>query len=72
MVHVNRNSTHRGGEMKKAGITSKARGLFERPAGSGCWWINYYVDGKQHREKVGRPGMHLPFIRNGKLMHDAS
>jgi integrase len=35
---------------------SSARGLFERPAGSGCWWINYYVDGKQHREKVGRRG----------------
>lgn len=30
------------------------RGLFERPPGSGVWWINYYVDGKQHREKVGR------------------
>jgi hypothetical protein len=27
--------------MKKA----KAKGLFERPAGSGCWWINYYADG---------------------------
>ncbi len=30
------------------------RGVFERPPGSGVWWINYYVDGKQHREKVGR------------------
>ena len=30
------------------------RGVFERPAGSGCWWINYYVGGRQHREKVGR------------------
>jgi hypothetical protein len=30
------------------------RGLFERPLGSGIWWINYYVKGKQHREKVGR------------------
>jgi PAS domain S-box-containing protein len=30
------------------------RGLFERPLGSGVWWINYYVKGKQHREKVGR------------------
>jgi integrase len=37
-------------------MKAKARGLFERPAGSGCWWINYYVDGKQHREKVGRRG----------------
>jgi integrase len=32
----------------------KARGLMERPPGSGVWWINYYVGGKQHREKVGR------------------
>jgi integrase len=32
----------------------KSRGVFERPAGSGIWWINYYVKGKQHREKVGR------------------
>src|ERR1035437_10496113 len=32
----------------------KVRGIFERPAGSGCWWVNYYVNGKQHREKVGR------------------
>ena len=30
------------------------RGLFERPPGSGVWWINYYVKGSQHREKVGR------------------
>jgi integrase len=30
------------------------RGLFERPLGSGVWWINYYVKGHQHREKVGR------------------
>ena len=30
------------------------RGVFERPAGSGIWWVNYYVNGKQHREKVGR------------------
>lgn len=34
----------------------RERGIFERPAGSGCWWINYYVNGKQHREKVGRRG----------------
>ena len=30
------------------------RGIFQRPAGSDCWWVNYYVDGKQHREKAGR------------------
>ncbi len=30
------------------------RGLFERPKGSGVWWIHYHdVDGRKHREKVG-------------------
>ena len=34
---------------------SKAiRGIFERPDGSGIWWINYYIEGKRFREKVGR------------------
>jgi hypothetical protein len=32
------------------------RGVFERPPGSGVWWINFYEHGKQHREKVGRKG----------------
>lgn len=32
----------------------KYRGVFERPPGSGVWWINYYHRGKQHREKIGR------------------
>jgi integrase len=32
----------------------KTRGVFERPPGSGVWWVNYYFQGKQHREKVGR------------------
>ena len=26
----------------------------EQPPGSGVWWINYYANGRQHREKVGR------------------
>lgn len=28
-------------------------GCFQRPPGSGVWWVNYYRDGKQHREKAG-------------------
>src|ERR1017187_9367205 len=33
---------------------SKDRGLFERPAGSGTWWIRYHDNlGKEHREKIG-------------------
>ena len=30
------------------------KGIFERPDGSGIWWINYYIEGKRYREKVGR------------------
>lgn len=30
------------------------RGVFENPVGSGVWWINFYAQGKRHREKVGR------------------
>jgi integrase len=33
----------------------KRRGVFERPKGSGCWWISYFdADRKRHREKVGK------------------
>ena len=28
-------------------------GIFEKPPGSGVWWILYYAAGKRHREKVG-------------------
>lgn len=37
-------------------ITRKERGLFEKVAGSGVWWIRYKVQGVTHREKVGRRG----------------
>jgi hypothetical protein len=30
-----------------------ARGCFEKPTGSGVWWINYFVSGQRHRECVG-------------------
>lgn len=34
--------------------TQNARGVFERPKGSGIYWINYYDGaGRRHREKVG-------------------
>jgi integrase len=34
------------------------RGLFERPKGSGIWWIHYHDgDGRKHREKVGPKGL---------------
>jgi integrase len=36
----------------------KDRGLFERPGGSGIWWIHYHdAEGRKHREKVGKKGL---------------
>lgn len=32
----------------------KTRGVFEKQPNSGIWWIQYYAEGKRHREKVGR------------------
>jgi len=43
------------------------RGLFERPVGSGIWWINYYVEGKQHREKVGRKSDAIALYQTRKV-----
>jgi len=34
----------------------KDRGIVERPAGSGIWWVDYYADGNRKREKAGRKG----------------
>jgi len=34
------------------------RGLFQRPKGSGIWWIRYHdVDGREHRERMGAKGL---------------
>ena len=34
------------------------RGLFERPTGSGVWWIRYHdADGTERRERVGSKGL---------------
>ncbi len=36
----------------------KDRGLFERPKGSGVWWIEYHDgDGLRHRERAGSKGL---------------
>ena len=36
----------------------RERGIFERPTGSGIWWIRYAdEDGREHREKVGPKGL---------------
>jgi site-specific recombinase XerD len=31
----------------------KHRGVYEYPPGSHVWWVQYFVDGRRHREKVG-------------------
>lgn len=31
----------------------KPRGVFERPRGSGCWWIRFWRDGQEYRRKIG-------------------
>ena len=37
-----------------ARVAKKQRGIFERPKGSGIWWIRYAdAQGKIHGEKVG-------------------
>jgi hypothetical protein len=61
----------------------KTRGVFEKPEGSGIWWIHFYAAGKRHREKVGRKsdaiklyqsrkadataGRKLPELRNSRV-----
>jgi len=37
-------------------IEKKERGVFEKEPGSDIWWIRYYIDGRERREKVGRCG----------------
>jgi hypothetical protein len=36
----------------------RVRGIFERPTGSGIWWVSYFdAHGRRHREKVGPKGL---------------
>ncbi len=37
-------------------IEKKERGVFEKEPGADIWWIRYYIDGRERREKVGRRG----------------
>jgi integrase len=56
LIHepVESDKTTTGGCLPKKKEIKRERGIFERPAGSGVWWIVYYVNGVRHREKVGR------------------
>ena len=48
-------------------MAQKTRGVFERPVGSGIWWIRYAdADGKIRREKVGRKVPRLSCIKREK------
>ncbi|NMA27447.1 MAG: site-specific integrase [Burkholderiales bacterium] len=43
------------------------RGLFERPAGSGVWWVLYYDrEGRRHRERVGSKSAALEVYQQRK------
>jgi integrase len=43
------------------------RGLFERPKGSGVWWVRYVDEhGRLHREKVGPKGLALKVYQKRK------
>jgi hypothetical protein len=37
-------------------VVRKERGVFEKEPGSGIWWVRYYIDGRERREKAGRRG----------------
>jgi hypothetical protein len=58
---------HHSGGMKKE--EKPVRGVFERPAGSGCWWINYYVGVDNTAKKWAGSLMPSLYTRKEKLMH---
>jgi site-specific recombinase XerD len=52
--------------MGKKKTAKPIRGVYEYPAGSGTWWINYYADGQRHREKVGTKSSAIDLYRKRK------
>jgi integrase len=52
--------------IKKRPAPKPVRGVFEHPLGSDVWWINYYVAGKRHREKVGARGKAVSLYQKRK------
>ena len=45
----------------------RERGVFERPKGSGIWWVRYADEnGRMHREKVGPRSLALNVYRKRK------
>lgn len=59
-------------------INGQDRGLFERPTGSGIWWIRYFdAQRREHREKIGPKSLarqaynkRKTQIREGKFFPD--
>ena len=52
---------------KKPDERPRDRGVFERPAGSGLWWVCYFDEhGRRHREKVGSKNLPLKVYRKRK------
>lgn len=46
---------------------TKVRGVFERPKGSGRWWVRYHDEhGCEHRESVGPKGLAIQVYRKRK------
>src|ERR1043166_1967405 len=45
----------------------RSRGVFERPKGSGIWWVCYFDEnGRKHREKVGTKTLALKVYQKRK------
>ncbi len=46
----------------------RERGVFERPAGSGTWWVRYTDQhGRLHREKVGPKSLAKKVYQSARL-----
>jgi hypothetical protein len=49
-------------------IEKKVRGVFEKDPSSGIWWIWYYINGTERREKIGRRGDAIKLYKFGRPM----
>jgi integrase len=53
--------------MKQPREIEKVRGVFEKVAGSGIWWIQYFdADGRRRREKAGTRSNAVDLVRKRK------
>lgn len=55
------------GNRSDGGRKRHERGIFERPGGSGVWWVRYHDEhGREHRKKVGPKRLAVEFYRKVK------